>query len=234
MIIKLRIILLQPPTLWTVQTIGTKLRHDRSDSLNDSKLMRRKRKLYYDKSCKVGARIMVPISTHAQFILIDENLEFTTATFSIFFLSSTKHLKNFETIRKNFIIRAHSERSDECIDFTMMCVSFFVCVPVYKITSRNNAPISNFRGDFRCKSEYPWCNKEVKMSMTLENLIQVFLVVAKKKLKIKSVENAKNHKNCCYKSWILENFTMSIKFFWPKILENLVQCSPSAQLLFLF
>ncbi|KAF0737863.1 Uncharacterized protein FWK35_00033646, partial [Aphis craccivora] len=25
------------------------------------------------------------------------------------------------------------------------------------ITSRNNAPISNYRGDFRCKSEYPWC-----------------------------------------------------------------------------
>ncbi|KAF0769770.1 Uncharacterized protein FWK35_00015760 [Aphis craccivora] len=39
----------------------------------------------------------------------------------------------------------HSERSDECIDFTMI------------ITSRNNAPISNFGGGFCCKSEYPWC-----------------------------------------------------------------------------
>ncbi|KAF0756345.1 Uncharacterized protein FWK35_00035840, partial [Aphis craccivora] len=29
----------------------------------------------------------------------------------------------------------------------MMCV----------ITSRNNAPISNFGGGFRCKSKYPWC-----------------------------------------------------------------------------
>ncbi|KAF0752986.1 Uncharacterized protein FWK35_00013748 [Aphis craccivora] len=38
----------------------------------------------------------------------------------------------------------NSERSDECIDFTMI------------ITSRNNAPISNFGGGFRCKSEYPW------------------------------------------------------------------------------
>ncbi|KAF0769236.1 Uncharacterized protein FWK35_00004748, partial [Aphis craccivora] len=38
-----------------------------------------------------------------------------------------------------------SERSEECIDFTMI------------ITSRNNAPISNFGGGFRCKSEYPWC-----------------------------------------------------------------------------
>ncbi|KAF0712294.1 Uncharacterized protein FWK35_00034262, partial [Aphis craccivora] len=38
-----------------------------------------------------------------------------------------------------------SERSDECIDFTMI------------ITSRNNAPISNYGGGFRSKSEYPWC-----------------------------------------------------------------------------
>ncbi|KAF0765666.1 Uncharacterized protein FWK35_00027148 [Aphis craccivora] len=37
-----------------------------------------------------------------------------------------------------------SERSEECIDFTMI------------ITSRNNAPISNFGDGFRCKSEYPW------------------------------------------------------------------------------
>ncbi|KAF0773777.1 Uncharacterized protein FWK35_00000065 [Aphis craccivora] len=39
----------------------------------------------------------------------------------------------------------NSERSEECIDFTMI------------ITSRNNAPISNYGGGFRCKSEYPWC-----------------------------------------------------------------------------
>ncbi|KAF0754394.1 Uncharacterized protein FWK35_00031944 [Aphis craccivora] len=32
-----------------------------------------------------------------------------------------------------------SERSDECIDFTMMC----------SITSRNNVSISNFLGGFR-------------------------------------------------------------------------------------
>ncbi|KAF0751138.1 Uncharacterized protein FWK35_00035219, partial [Aphis craccivora] len=54
-----------------------------------------------------------------------------------------------------------SERSEECIDFTMMCVFFFFCffvfVSVYSITSRNNAPISNYGGSFRCKSEYPWC-----------------------------------------------------------------------------
>ncbi|KAE9522819.1 hypothetical protein AGLY_016781, partial [Aphis glycines] len=59
----------------------------------------------------------------------------------------------------------HSERSDECIDFTMMCVFFlfFFFVSVYSITSRNNAPISNYGGGFRCKSEYPWCIVEVKI-----------------------------------------------------------------------
>ncbi|KAF0697785.1 Uncharacterized protein FWK35_00036475, partial [Aphis craccivora] len=44
----------------------------------------------------------------------------------------------------------NSERSDECIDFTII------------ITSRNNAPISIYGGGFRCKSEYPWCIIEVK------------------------------------------------------------------------
>ncbi|KAF0769957.1 Uncharacterized protein FWK35_00003758, partial [Aphis craccivora] len=40
----------------------------------------------------------------------------------------------------------YSERNDEC----------------RIITSRNNAPISNFGGGFRCKSEYPWCIIELK------------------------------------------------------------------------
>ncbi|KAF0767012.1 Uncharacterized protein FWK35_00020867, partial [Aphis craccivora] len=46
----------------------------------------------------------------------------------------------------------NSEQSDGCIDFTMMCVFFFfpfVFVSVYSITSRNNAPISNYGGGFR-------------------------------------------------------------------------------------
>ncbi|KAF0702767.1 Uncharacterized protein FWK35_00029310 [Aphis craccivora] len=43
-----------------------------------------------------------------------------------------------------------SERSDKCIDFTMI------------ITSRNNAPISNFGGGFRCESEYPWCTIKIE------------------------------------------------------------------------
>ncbi|KAF0762103.1 Uncharacterized protein FWK35_00006600 [Aphis craccivora] len=53
-------------------------------------------------------------------------------------------------IPNNTIITVNSERSEECIDFTMI------------ITSRNNAPISNYGGGFRCKSEYPWCIIEVK------------------------------------------------------------------------
>ncbi|KAF0760208.1 Uncharacterized protein FWK35_00011115, partial [Aphis craccivora] len=32
----------------------------------------------------------------------------------------------------------------------------------FRITSRNNAPILNYGGGFRCKSEYPWCIIEVK------------------------------------------------------------------------
>ncbi|KAF0764493.1 disrupted in renal carcinoma protein 2-like, partial [Aphis craccivora] len=45
----------------------------------------------------------------------------------------------------------------------MMCVFFFffVFVSVYSITSQNNAPISNYGGGFRCKSEYPWCIIEI-------------------------------------------------------------------------
>ncbi|KAF0745807.1 Uncharacterized protein FWK35_00038224 [Aphis craccivora] len=33
---------------------------------------------------------------------------------------------------------------------------------MHSITSQNNAPISNYGGSFRCKSEYPWCIIEVK------------------------------------------------------------------------
>ncbi|KAF0752712.1 Uncharacterized protein FWK35_00019143 [Aphis craccivora] len=49
-----------------------------------------------------------------------------------------------------------SERSEECIDFTVI------------ITSRNNAPISNYGGGFRCKSEYPWCIIQVKIFKKIE------------------------------------------------------------------
>ncbi|KAF0768623.1 ATP-dependent helicase ULS1-like [Aphis craccivora] len=46
-----------------------------------------------------------------------------------------------------------SERSDKCIDLTMMCVFF-----------------SNFGGGFRWKSEYPWCIIKVKMTEKREFL----------------------------------------------------------------
>ncbi|KAF0761938.1 Uncharacterized protein FWK35_00008337 [Aphis craccivora] len=53
----------------------------------------------------------------------------------------------------------HFERSDECIDFTMMCVFLSI---LYSITSRNNASVSNFGSGFRWQSEYPWCIIEFK------------------------------------------------------------------------
>ncbi|KAF0691134.1 Uncharacterized protein FWK35_00033503 [Aphis craccivora] len=65
-------------------------------------------------------------------------------------------------------LKNNSERSEECIDFTMI------------ITSRNNAPISNYEGGFRCKSEYPWCIIEVKS----EHLPTVFKKIEKHKKKI--------------------------------------------------
>ncbi|KAF0748955.1 Uncharacterized protein FWK35_00032890 [Aphis craccivora] len=57
-----------------------------------------------------------------------------------------------------------SERSEECVDFTMI------------ITIRNNAPISNYGGGFRCKNEYPWCIIE-------ENFPTVFKKIEKNKKK---------------------------------------------------
>ncbi|KAF0773763.1 Uncharacterized protein FWK35_00000053 [Aphis craccivora] len=56
----------------------------------------------------------------------------------------------FLSIISILFMNVHSERSDECIDFTII------------ITSQNNAPISNLGGGFRCQSEYPWCIIEVK------------------------------------------------------------------------
>ncbi|KAF0766462.1 scavenger receptor class B member 1-like [Aphis craccivora] len=43
-------------------------------------------------------------------------------------------------------------------------------INVDSITSRNNAPISNFGSDFRCKSEYPWCIIELEICRERENL----------------------------------------------------------------
>ncbi|KAE9523008.1 hypothetical protein AGLY_016639 [Aphis glycines] len=65
-----------------------------------------------------------------------------------FIIEIEKHVELWDT--------GNSQRSDECIDFTMMYV-FFFAVSVYSITSRNNASISNFGGGSRWESEYPWC-----------------------------------------------------------------------------
>ncbi|KAF0764748.1 Uncharacterized protein FWK35_00004686 [Aphis craccivora] len=62
-----------------------------------------------------------------------------------------------------------------------MCVfCFFVLVSVHSITSRNNAPNSNFGGGFRCKIEYPWCIIKIKSN----HLPTVFKKIEKNKKKI--------------------------------------------------
>ncbi|KAF0774130.1 Uncharacterized protein FWK35_00002221 [Aphis craccivora] len=85
-------------------------------------------------------------------------------------LWSLTHVKCKDKIDQFIIISNNldSERSDECIDFTMMCV-FFLCVCVqtlYSITSRNNASISNFGGGLRWKS--PWCIINFKIFKKIE------------------------------------------------------------------
>ncbi|KAE9532012.1 hypothetical protein AGLY_010214 [Aphis glycines] len=56
------------------------------------------------------------------------------------------------------------ERSDECIDFTMI------------ITSRKNALISNFGVSFRWKSKYPWCIIEVLVDVVLFYVLNINIV----------------------------------------------------------
>ncbi|KAF0768688.1 Uncharacterized protein FWK35_00010805 [Aphis craccivora] len=46
-----------------------------------------------------------------------------------------------------FLFFLDSERNDECIDFTMLCVFFFVSVYTFR-KCRNNASISNYGGGF--------------------------------------------------------------------------------------
>ncbi|KAF0764235.1 Uncharacterized protein FWK35_00014074, partial [Aphis craccivora] len=58
---------------------------------------------------------------------------------------------------------------------------FFFFVSVYSITSRNNAPISNYGGDSRWKSEYPWCIIEVKS----KNFLTIFKKIEKNKKKMR-------------------------------------------------
>ncbi|KAF0716625.1 Uncharacterized protein FWK35_00027303 [Aphis craccivora] len=54
------------------------------------------------------------------------------------------------------LIVLDSERNDECIDFTMLCIFLFF-VSVYTRTCRNNASISIFGGCFLYQNESSWC-----------------------------------------------------------------------------
>ncbi|KAE9532667.1 hypothetical protein AGLY_009748, partial [Aphis glycines] len=124
----------------------------------------------------------------------------------------------------------NSERSEECIDFTMMYVFFFVSV--YSITSRNNAPVSNYGGGFRCKIFKKIEKNKKKLTEKREFLrksIQIFT---------KSVENAKicNFENLVQGSPLIflqisvkkhyriqtKNFyeCLKFKFLQNRILEN--------------
>ncbi|KAF0739859.1 Uncharacterized protein FWK35_00033539 [Aphis craccivora] len=130
---------------------------------------------------------------------------------------------------------SNSERSNECIDFTMMCVFFFVSV--YSITNQNNAPISNFGGSFPMKSEYSWCIIEVKIQIFTKSVKNskicmiknstlsfslVFLQVSIEKTRsiiIGKILSTISRKH-------LKNSPCRFNFFGPiKILENLVQSS---------
>ncbi|KAF0773728.1 facilitated trehalose transporter Tret1-like [Aphis craccivora] len=50
------------------------------------------------------------------------------------------------------------------------CIPWMLIGEVFpnNITSRNNAPISNYRGGFRYKSEYPWCIIEISIPSTID------------------------------------------------------------------
>ncbi|KAF0758084.1 Uncharacterized protein FWK35_00012698 [Aphis craccivora] len=65
----------------------------------------------------------------------------------------------------------NSERSDECIDFTMINT-------VYSITFRNNTSILNFGGGIQRKVN-PWCIVEVKS----KNFPTIFKKIEKNKNK---------------------------------------------------
>ncbi|KAF0766316.1 Uncharacterized protein FWK35_00005333 [Aphis craccivora] len=111
-----------------------------------------------------------------------------------------------------------SERSDECIDFTMI------------ITRRNNAPISNSGGGFRCNSEYPWCIIEVKN----KHFSTVFKKIEKNKKKMtekrellcKTIFKNVPYEFSNFYEIAVENAkicNISRRYFPIEILENLIQ-----------
>ncbi|KAF0771129.1 Uncharacterized protein FWK35_00020709 [Aphis craccivora] len=95
------------------------------------------------------------------------------------------------------VLFGNSERSDECINFTMI------------ITSRNNAPISNYGGGFRCKSEYPWCIIEVKS----KHFPTVFKKIEK---------NKKKKKNDGKRDFLCKTSIRPNQFFYMVVIQKLI------------
>ncbi|KAF0771828.1 Uncharacterized protein FWK35_00001114 [Aphis craccivora] len=58
----------------------------------------------------------------------------------------------------------------------------FAKINLKNITSRNNAPTSNFGGGFRCKSEYPWCIIEKLFTQNQFLTKSIFFMVVIQKL----------------------------------------------------
>ncbi|KAE9526662.1 hypothetical protein AGLY_013310 [Aphis glycines] len=88
--------------------------------------------------------------------------------FLLFLTSLIRKIKDIAIVyHKTTFYLLDSERSDKCIDFTMI------------ITSRNNALISNFGSGFRWQSEYPCCIIKVKS----EYFSAIFKIVEKNKEK---------------------------------------------------
>ncbi|KAE9535837.1 hypothetical protein AGLY_007738 [Aphis glycines] len=102
-------------------------------------------KLYFERLLKMRKTpnsLAYPYTAHSQ--ALTQSHKHTT------WKISTQYIVLLSMTKWQLDLFKDSERSDECIDFIMI------------ITSRNNAPISNYGGGFRCKSEYPWCIIEVK------------------------------------------------------------------------
>ncbi|KAE9534016.1 hypothetical protein AGLY_008752 [Aphis glycines] len=80
------------------------------------------------------------------------------------------------------------------------------------IISRNNAPISNYGGGFRCKSEYPWCIIEVKSKH-----FPIVFKKLEKKTKKKMTENREFLRKTSFRPnrffYMVLNFQQFLTFF---------------------
>ncbi|KAF0765858.1 glutamate receptor ionotropic, NMDA 3A-like [Aphis craccivora] len=75
-------------------------------------------------------------------------------------------LFNYPTVSRGILYDKSFEiPTNEITNFRFNLLTNPLCIfsrKTLNITSRNNAPISNFGGGFQYKSEYPWCIIEVK------------------------------------------------------------------------